>query len=200
MVVLKVLFRIKFPNWIRMPTISNISHWYFINKICNLRLDPFCIFVARHAMSSTPSRNIDTILTPRSLHTRPFSRWITSLCQAQRISHISSGDSSAFSPCRGIFPGYRYIGNYMNHFPLYFQKGCSRYRHIFVTRVSEVIMFSPCVLVCFFVSLSRCLSGRFNYEGLVAHKQYFAGTLLVMSSCASYASHTHDVIDDVTRS
>ena len=32
------------------------------------------------------------------------------------------------------------------------------------------------------------------------HKQYFASTLLGMSSCASYVSHTHDVIDDVTRS
>ena len=65
-------------------------------------------------------------------------------------------------------------------------------------------MFSPCVFVtlfvCLFVSLSRCLSGRFNYEGLVPHKQYFAGTLLGMSSCASYVSCTHDVIDDVTRS
>ena len=65
-----------------------------------------------------------------------------------------------------------------------------------ITRVSEVIMFSPCVFVC----LSRCLSGRFNYEGLVPHKQYFAGILLGMSSCASYVSRTHDVIDDVTRS
>ena len=75
---------------------------------------------------------------------------------------------------------------------------------LFITRVSEVIMFSPCVFVtlfvCLFVSLSRCLSGRFNYEGLVPHKQYFAGTLLGMSSCASYVSRTHDVIDDVTRS
>ena len=75
---------------------------------------------------------------------------------------------------------------------------------IIITRVSEVIMFSPCVFVtlfvCLFVSLSRCLSGRFNYEGLVPHKQYFAGTLLGMSSCASYVSRTHDVIDDVTRS
>ena len=43
-----------------------------------------------------------------------------------------------------------------------------------------------CLLVCLFVSLSRCLSGRFNYEGLVPHAQYFAGTLLGMSSCASY--------------
>ena len=68
--------------------------------------------------------------------------------------------------------------------------------HNFITRVSEVIMFSPCVFVC----LSRCLSGRFNYEGLMPHKQYFAGTLLGMSSCASYVSRTHDVIDDVTRS
>ena len=32
------------------------------------------------------------------------------------------------------------------------------------------------------------------------HKQYFAGTLLGMSSCASYVSHTHDVNDDVTGS
>ena len=71
---------------------------------------------------------------------------------------------------------------------------------MFITRVSEVIMFSPCVFVTLFVSLSRCLSGRFNYEGLVPHKQYFAGTLLGMSSCASYVSRTHDVIDDVTRS
>ena len=76
--------------------------------------------------------------------------------------------------------------------------------NVIITRVSEVIMFSPCVFVtlfvCLFVSLSRCLSGRFNYEGLVPHKQYFAGTLLRMSSCASYVSRTHDVIDDVTRS
>ena len=73
-----------------------------------------------------------------------------------------------------------------------------------ITRDSEVIMFSPCVFVCLFVCgclcLSRCLSGRFNYEGLVPHKQYFAGTLLGMSSCASYVSRTHDVIDDVSRS
>ena len=54
--------------------------------------------------------------------------------------------------------------------------------------------------VCGCLCLSRCLSGRFNYEGLVPHKQYFAGTLLGMSSCASYVSRTHDVIDDVTRS
>ena len=73
-----------------------------------------------------------------------------------------------------------------------------------ITRDSEVIMFSPCVFVCLFVCvclcLSRCLSGRFNYEGLVPHQQYFAITLLGISSCASYVSHTHDVIDDVTRS
>ena len=56
------------------------------------------------------------------------------------------------------------------------------------------------LFVTLFVSLSPCLSGRFNYEGLVPHKQYFAGTLLGMSSCASYVSRTHDVIDDVTRS
>ena len=61
--------------------------------------------------------------------------------------------------------------------------------------------FHPvCLFVCGCLCLSRCLSGRFNYEGLVPHKQYFAGTLLGMSSCASYVSHTHDVIDDVTRS
>ena len=55
-----------------------------------------------------------------------------------------------------------------------------------------------CLFVCVCLCLSRCLSGRFNYEGLVPHKQYFAGTLLEMSS-ASYVSRTHDVIDDVTR-
>ena len=71
-------------------------------------------------------------------------------------------------------------------------------RVIIITRVSEVIMFSPCVFVCLFVSLSRCLSGRFDYEELVP--QDFAGTLLGMSSCASYVSRTHDVIDDITRS
>ena len=32
------------------------------------------------------------------------------------------------------------------------------------------------------------------------HIQYFADTLLGMSSCASYVSRTHDVIDDVSRS
>ena len=83
-------------------------------------------------------------------------------------------------------------------------RSCSIHSGLIITRDSEVIMFSPCVFVCLCVCgclcLSRCLSGRFNYEGLVPHKQYFAGTLLGMSSCASYVSHTHDVIDDVTRS
>ena len=55
--------------------------------------------------------------------------------------------------------------------------------------------------MCLFVFLSRCLSGRFNYEGLVPQKnKIFTGRLLGMSSCASYVSRTHDVIDDVTRS
>ena len=81
---------------------------------------------------------------------------------------------------------------------------------LIITRDSEVIMFSPCVFVCLFVCLcvcvcgclclSRCLSEWFNYEGLVPHKQYFAGALLGMSSCAIYVSCPHDVIDDVTRS
>ena len=53
-----------------------------------------------------------------------------------------------------------------------------------------------CVCLC----LSWCLSGWFNYEGLVPHKPYFAVILLGMSSCASYVSRTHGVIDDVTRS
>ena len=69
---------------------------------------------------------------------------------------------------------------------------------IFITRSSKVIMFSPCVFVCLCVCLcwSQCLSRWFNYEGLVPHKQYFAGTLLGMSSCASYVLCTHDVIDN----
>ena len=57
-----------------------------------------------------------------------------------------------------------------------------------------------CLFVCVCLCLSRCLSGRFNYEGLVPHKLYFAGKLLGTSSCASYVSRTHDVIDDVTGS
>ena len=72
------------------------------------------------------------------------------------------------------------------------------------TRDSEVKMFSPgvfvCVCVCFCLCLSRCLSGRFNHEGLVPHKWYFAGILLGVPSCASYVSRTYDVIDDVSRS
>ena len=64
-----------------------------------------------------------------------------------------------------------------------------------ITRVS---VFALCV--CLFVYLSQCLSGRFNYEGHMPHKQYFAGTLLGMPSYASYVSRTHDVIDGVTRS
>ena len=67
-------------------------------------------------------------------------------------------------------------------------------------RNRQIAISFVCLCVCGCLCLSRCLSGRFNYEGLVPHKQYFAGTLLGMSSCASYVSHTHDVIDDVTRS
>ena len=50
------------------------------------------------------------------------------------------------------------------------------------------------------VCLSRCLSGRCNYEGLVPHKQYFADISLAISSCVTYVIRTHDVLDDVTRS
>ena len=86
-----------------------------------------------------------------------------------------------------------------------FVKFSAKVISIFVTRDSEVInVFTLCVClfvrVCVCLCLSRCLSGRFNYEGLVPHKLYFAGKLLVMSSCARYVSRTHDVIDDVTRS
>ena len=66
------------------------------------------------------------------------------------------------------------------------QHSCDSYLSLSITRVSEVIMFSPCVFVYLFVSLSQCLSGPFNYEGLVPHKQYFAGTLLGMSSVFFY--------------
>ena len=60
------------------------------------------------------------------------------------------------------------------------------------------VWLSVCLSVC--LCLSRGLSWRFNYEGLVPHKQNFAGTLLGMPCCASYVSLTHGVIDDVTRS
>ena len=81
-----------------------------------------------------------------------------------------------------------------------FSDFCSRHT---VGIAGDDIMFH--ILVCLFVCLSvclclsRCLSGWFNYEGLVSHKQYFAGVLLEISSCASYVSRTHDVIDGVTR-
>ena len=70
--------------------------------------------------------------------------------------------------------------------------------NIIITRDSVCVFVCVCVCVC--LCLSRCLSGQLNYEGLVAHKQYFAGTLLGMSSCTSYISRTHGVIGDVTRS
>ena len=68
-----------------------------------------------------------------------------------------------------------------------------------MTRVSEGIMFLPCVFVCVCLCLSRCLSGRFDYEGLVPHKRFLQvpcwGCLVVQ-----VMFHTRDVIDDVTRS
>ena len=72
-----------------------------------------------------------------------------------------------------------------------------------ITSDCEVIMFSPCVFIfCVYVCLclSRCLSGRFNYEDMVPHKHSFAGIKLEMSSGASYVPCTCDVIDDITRS
>ena len=84
-----------------------------------------------------------------------------------------------------------------------FRRTClNKYRvSIFITRDSKVIMLSPCVFVCLCVSMFvMMLFRRFNYEGLVPHKQYFAGTLLELSSCANYVSRIHNFTDDVTRS
>ena len=111
----------------------------------------------------------------------------------------------------GLVPHKQYFAGILlgmsscQYVPQIFRPGVGLHgSYVVITRDSEVIMFSPCVFVCLCVCgclcLSRCLSGRFTYEGLVPHKQYFAGTLLGMSSCASYVSRTHDVIDDVTRS
>ena len=52
--------------------------------------------------------------------------------------------------------------------------------------------------MCVFLWLLRCLFGRFNYEGLVPHIQYFAGIWLQKPSCASYVLNTHDVTDYIT--
>ena len=56
--------------------------------------------------------------------------------------------------------------------------------------------FHPvCLCVCVCLSVYVC-----HDEELVPNTPYFAAILLGMSSCASYVSRTHDVIDDVTRS
>ena len=122
---------------------------------------------------------------------------------------ISRMMTSSMTSQGGLIAGPLY--SFINEITTFFIITKKTSKHIIIklpvhryTRDSEVIMFSPCVFICLCVvvclCLSRCLSGRFNYEGLVPHKQYFAGTLLGMSSCASYVSRTHDVIDDVTRS
>ena len=66
-----------------------------------------------------------------------------------------------------------------------------------IPRDSQVILFSSSVFACLFVCLSRSLSGRFSYDGLVSHKQYFADLL---SNCVSYVSLTHGTYDDVPKS
>ena len=52
--------------------------------------------------------------------------------------------------------------------------------------------------LCVFVCLSRCLSGRFNYDGLVPDKQYVAD----IGGCCSagHVLRTRDIIDDVSKS
>ena len=74
------------------------------------------------------------------------------------------------------------------------------YSEILASTQSPIAISFICLFVSVCLCLPQCLSGRLNYEGLVPHKQYSACTLLGMSSCASYVSRTHDVIDDVTRS
>ena len=77
------------------------------------------------------------------------------------------------------------------------------FRGVFVCRVSEEMLFSPCVFVCLFVCLFVSVYydvWLFNYEGLVPRNKYFAGTWLAMSSCACYVLRTHDVTDDVSNS
>ena len=89
-----------------------------------------------------------------------------------------------------------------------------------VTHDSKVILFYPmCLFVC--VCLSQCLSGWFRFEGLVPHKQQVIPDSKVHGANmgpiwgrqdpggphvgpVNFAiwdvSHTHDVIDDITRS
>ena len=66
-------------------------------------------------------------------------------------------------------------------------------------------MFSPCVFVCSCVCVVVYVCHDVCPDDLTMKdwchtNNIFAGTLLGMSSCASYVSRTHDVIDDVTRS
>ena len=70
---------------------------------------------------------------------------------------------------------------------------CIHLKLVIITRDREVIIFSP------FVFLSVCLS---MFVGLwrTGATQYFAGSFLGMSSCASYVSRTHDITDDIKRS
>ena len=67
-------------------------------------------------------------------------------------------------------------------------------------------MFSPCVFVC--VCVCVCVVVYVCHDVCPddlamkdwCHTNNILCTLLGMSSCASYVSRTHDVIDDVTRS
>ena len=64
-------------------------------------------------------------------------------------------------------------------------------------------VFTPCVClfvcVCVYVCHDVCPYDLTMKDWCHTNKQYFAATLLEMSSCASYVSRTHGVIDDVTR-
>ena len=71
---------------------------------------------------------------------------------------------------------------------------------MFITRDSEVIRFSPCVFVCVCVSVYVCPDDLSMKDWCHTNNILQTCTLLGISSCASYVSLIHDVIDDVTRS
>ena len=155
-------------------------------------------------------RTMNTLLADAGTVTKSGSQIYHSDVIMSAMATLITGVSSVHSPVCSSTDQRKY----QSSAPLALVRGIHRWpvysphkgpvtRKMFITRGNEMIMFSPCVFVCVWLSVYVCHD--VCRDDLTMKDWCHTNNILQVhcwggSSCTSYASRTHDVIDDITRS